>query len=223
MTVAYRIASPSTDGDEWFSHAGTAPPTMVRGTSKFLVCAFMAGFAATSTLSTITLADAVALNTAMTQSGTLSAIPAAQPARALANSAVPGILQRLRGQSGLNWGEIARAVGISRRTVHNWLTGAHVAGVHLARLLELSRVVDTVATGSVEDTRTALLQPSANGRSILDDLELAARPARRPLSSVSVGDLVAPVDETASVSPQRLRRGSSLKGGSLPRRRPDKS
>lgn len=222
MTVAYRIASPGTDGDEWFSHVGTAPPTVVRGTSKFLVCAFMAGYAATSTLSTITLADAVALNTAMTQSGTLSAIPAAQPAKPLA-SAVPDILQRLRGQSGLNWGEIARAVGISRRTVHNWLSGAHVAGVHFARLLELSRVVDTVATGSVEDTRTALLRPSSNGRSVLDDLALAARPARRPLSSVSVGDLVAPVDETASVSPQRLGRGSSLKGGSLPRRRPDKS
>ena len=60
------------------------------------------------------------------------------------------------------------------------------------------------------------MQPNANGRSILDDLALAARPARRyPLSGVSVGDLVTPVDEMASVSLQRPQRRSSLQGGAL--------
>lgn len=221
MTVAYEIAVSPAGGDEWFGHVGTTPPSAVRGTRKFITCVFMAGCAATSTLSTVTLADAVAWNAITVQPSTLPAIPAAQPAPPIDQSAVPGMLQRLRRLSGLSWGEIARAVGVSRRTIHNWLTGARVAGVHLARLLELSRMIDIVATGSVEATRTSLMQLNANGRSIIDDLALAARPARRrPLSNVSVGDLVTPVDGTVSVSSQRLQRRSSLRGRSLPRRRP---
>jgi transcriptional regulator with XRE-family HTH domain len=223
MTVAYDIAVSSTGGDEWFGHVGTTPPTVMRGTRKFITCALMAGYAATSTLSTVTPANAAALNAITAQPSTLPALLAAQPAPPLDRSVVPGMLQRLRRLSGLSWGEIAQAVGVSRRTIHNWLTGARVAGVHLTRLLELSRVVDIVATGSVQATRTALLQPNANGRSILDDLALAARPVRRPLSSVSVADLVTPVDERPSVSPPRPQRRSSLRGGSLPRRRPDQS
>lgn len=223
MTVAYGIApSTATEGDEWFSHSGTTPPTVMRGTRKFITCVFMASCAATSTLTAVTPADAIALTTRVAQASTLPAIPA-QPAPPLDPSAVPGMLPQLRRLSGLSWGEIARAVGVSRRTIHNWLGGARVASVHLIRLLELSRVVNLAATGSAETTRAALLLPNANGRSLVDDLALAARPVRRPLSSVSVGDLVTPVDETASVSPQDPQRRSSLRGGSLPRRRPSES
>ena len=223
MTVAYDIAASRIDQDEWFGRVGTTPPTVMRGTRKFIACVFMAGYAATSTLSIVTPADAIALNAITARPSTLAAIPV-QPAPPLDHRAVPSMLQRLRRLSGLSWGEIAQAVGVSRRTIHNWLTGARVAAVHHGRLLELGRVVDIVSTGSAESTRMALMQPSANGRSILDDLALAARPARtRPLSSVSVGDLVTPVDETASVSQQRPQRRSSLRGGPLPRRRPDGS
>jgi transcriptional regulator with XRE-family HTH domain len=223
VTVAYGIAtSRAAEEDEWFGRTGTTPPTVMRGTRKFITCVFMAGCTATSTLTAVTPADAIALTTRVAQASTLPAIPA-QPAPPLDPSAVPGMLQQLRRLSGLSWGEIARAVGVSRRTIHNWLSGARVAGVHLTRLLELSRVVNLAATGSAEATRAALLLPNANGRSLVDDLALAARPARRPLSSVSVGDLVTPVDETASVSPQHPQRRSSLRGGSLPRRRPNES
>ncbi len=223
MTVAYDVTASRIDGDEWFGRVGTMPPTVMRGRRKFIACVFMAGCAATSTLSTVTPADAIALSAITAQPGTLAAIPV-QPAPPLDQRAVPGMLQRLRRLSGLSWGEIAQAVGVSRRTIHNWLTGARVAAVHHARLLELGRVVNIVSAGSAESTRTALMQPSANGRSILDDLALAARPVRtRPLSSVSAGDLVTPVDETASVSQQRPQRRSSLRGGPLPRRRPDGS
>lgn len=221
MTVAYDIAtSVAADEDEWFGHTGTTPTTVVRGTPKFMTCVFMTGCTATSTLTAVTPADAIALTTWAVQASTLPAIPA-RPAPLLDLSAVPGMLQQLRRLSGLSWGEIARSVGVSRRTIHNWLGGAHVAATHLTLLLELSRVVNLAATGSAEATRAALLLPNANGRSLIDDLALAARPARRPLSSVSVGDLVTPVDEAASVSPQRSQRRSALRAGSMPRRRPD--
>lgn len=222
MTVAYEVVASRTHADEWFGHIGTTPPTVISGTRKFITCAIILGCAATSTLGTITPGEAVALNAFNAESSTLPATLQAPPVRPVDESAVPNMLQRLRRLSGLSWGEIALAVGVSRRTIHNWLNGARVAGVHLARLVTLSRVVDIVATGSVATTRTALMQRNATGRSILDDLVLAARPARRrPLSSVSVGDLLTPVDDSASVNPQRPQRRSSLRGGSLPRRRPD--
>jgi transcriptional regulator with XRE-family HTH domain len=224
VTIAYDVAASSTTvGEEWFRHVGTTAPTVALGPRKFIACVFMAGCAATGTLAAVSPADAVALNTVVSQPSTLPALPA-QPVEALDDLIVPGVLQRLRRMSGLSWGDLGRAVGVSRRTIHNWLGGARVAGVHLARLLELSRLVDVVSTGSPESTRALLLQPSANGRSIIDDLALTARPARRrPISSVSVGDLVSPTDENEGVSPQRPQRRSSLRGGSLPRRRPGES
>ena len=111
MTVAYDIAFPSTGGDESFGHVGTTPPTVMRGTRKFITCALMAGYAVTSTLSTVTPANAAALNAITAQPSTLPALLAAQPAPPLDRSVVPGMLQRLRRLSGLSWGEIARAVG----------------------------------------------------------------------------------------------------------------
>ena len=178
MTVAYDIAASRTDGDEWFGRVGTTPPTVMRGTRKFIACVFMAGCAATSTLSTVTPADAIALNAITAQPGTLAAIPRCSLRRRSTSVPFPACFSGFAACPGSAGARSPEAVGVSRRTIHNWLAGARVAAVHHARLLELGRVVDIVSTGSVETTRTALMQPTANGRSILDDLALAARPAR---------------------------------------------
>lgn len=227
MTAAYDIAPSSTaDGEGWFRHVGTASPTVALRPRKFIACMFMAGCAATGTLTAVTPADAIDLNTMVAHPSTLPASPA-EPTAVLGRAvvpAVPAVLQRLHRISGLSWGDLGRAVGVSRRTIHNWLGDTRVASVHLTRLLELSRLVDRVSTGSSESTRALLLQPTADGRSIIDDLALSARPTRRrPLSSVSVGDLVTPTDDTESASPRWPQRPSSLRGGSLPTRRPDQS
>lgn len=221
MTVAFDVpALPPGDDGDWFHHVGTTSPTMAFRPRKFIASVLVAGCAVTGTLTAVTPADAVAFTTMIAQPSTLPVVPA-QPATASDNAIVPMMLRRLRLSSGLNWGDIGRAVGVSRRTIHNWLGGGHVAGVHLARLLDVIRIVDSVATGSAETTRTLLLQPKNTGRSVVDDLALAARPARhRPISTVSVGDLVAPVDETASARLQGPQRRASLRGGSLSKRRP---
>jgi DNA-binding transcriptional regulator YiaG len=220
VTVTYEVdPSPTTDSGDLFRSVGTTPPTVTLGPRKFMACVLMAGCAVTGTLAAVTPADAIALNTMIAQPSTLPAL-SAQPTTASDHTLVPVMLQRLRRVSGLGWGDIARAVGVSRRTIHNWLGGAHVAGVHLTRLLDVSRTIDLVSTGSAESTRTLLLQPTANGRSIIDDLTLTARSARRrSISTVSVGDLVTPVDETESTHLQRPQRRTSLRGGSLPGRR----
>jgi DNA-binding transcriptional regulator YiaG len=220
VTVTYEVdPSLTTDSGDLFRSVGTTPPTVTLGPRKFMACVLMAGCAVTGTLAAVTPADAIALTTMIAQPSTLPAL-SAQSATAFDHTVMPDMLQRLRRVSGLGWGDIARAVGVSRRTIHNWLGGAHVAGVHLTRLLDVSRTIDLVSTGSAESTRTLLLLPRANGRSIIDDLALTARPARRrSISTVSVGDLVTPVDEAESTRPQRPQRRTSLRGGSLPTRR----
>jgi transcriptional regulator with XRE-family HTH domain len=178
----------------------------------------MAGCAATGTLATVTPADAFALNAIAVQANTLPAVTV-QPTSVFNAAAIPGMLKRLRRVSGLHWGDLARAVGVSRRTIHNWLGGARVADVHLARLVEVSRAIDLVANGSPESTRAALLEPTSNGRSIIEGMALMARPTRaRPISIVSVGDLVAPINESERFNPKVPQRRSSVRGGSLPTR-----
>jgi hypothetical protein len=220
VTVTYGVdPSPTTDSGHLFRSVGTTPPTVTLGPRKFVAGVLMAGCAVTGTLAVVTPADAVALTTMIAQPSTLPAL-SAQSAKVFDHTVVPDMLQRLRRVSGLGWGDIGRAVGVSRRTIHNWLGGAHVAGVHLTRLLDVSRTIDLASIGSAESTRTLLLQPRANGRSIIDDLALTARPARRrSISTVSVGDLVTPVDEAESTRPQRPQRRTSLRGGPLPTRR----
>lgn len=226
MTAVYDLANPGIGGDEWFSStARTTAPAMAGGPVRYIACAVMAGCVFTGTVGPITPADAIALSAvAVSRPGTLSAIPVPPSAPADSQVAVPEMLQRLRRVSGLSWGEIAQATGVSRRTIHNWLTGTRLADVHLDRLLTLHQAVEAIEAGSDRATRDALLAPRAGGRSILEDLSLAARPKRRSLtSSLSVADQVTPVDEAASVSPPRLSRRSSLRGGPLSRRRPDGS
>jgi transcriptional regulator with XRE-family HTH domain len=199
------------------------PGTTVPGrswppTRQFICNILMASAAATATLTLVTPDDAAAMQAAVAESQTLPALPPMPVEERLV--AIPDLLQRLRQASGLSWGDLAKAVGVSRRTIHNWLSGARIAGLHLTRLVEFQRVVDAVAAGSADDTRTRLMQPGPHGRSILDDIALTSRPARRrPLSTVSMGDLVAPVDESANLSPQQLQRRSSVRGGPLPGRR----
>jgi DNA-binding XRE family transcriptional regulator len=219
VTVTYDLApSLTTDSADLFRSVGTTSPTVTLGPPRFSACILMAGCAVAGTLSAITPADAVALYTMIAQPSTLPVL-SVQQTMEFDHAIVPDMLQRLRRVTGLSWDDIGRAVGVSRRTIHNWLGGAHVAGVHLARLLDVSRTIDLVSTGSAESTRTLLLQQAPNGRSIIDELALTAHPARRrSISTVSVGDLVTPVDESESVRLQGPQRRTSLRGRSLPRK-----
>lgn len=226
MTTYYDLAYSGTGADEWFpSTSRTAVPGTVGGPRRYLACAAIAGLTAIGTLGAVTPADAIALSaTVMSPSSTLSAVPLAPDAPSDTAVAVPETLQRLHRVSGLSWGEIAQATGVSRRTIHNWLAGKRLADVHLDRLLTLHRAVEAVEAGSTQATRDALLTPRANGRSIVDELALAARPKRRSLtSSLSVADQMTPIDESESATPSHLSRRSSLRGRSLPGRHPDES
>lgn len=104
----------------------------------------------------------VALNS--TNGGILWTGPSAEPS-------VPESLRRVRDQSGLTWDEIAGALGVSRRTVHNWLSGMVVSGRHAAKLTKLAQIVnDHRCAGDREKTRGRLIAPNEEGVSVLQRL-----------------------------------------------------
>lgn len=216
MTV---ISDRAAQPEPWFSKPGTTAPTATMAPGKQFICTLLMAGAAASTLSIVTPSDALAMRSVV-ESRTLPALPATPPA-ADTSVSVASILQRLRRASGLGWGDISAALGVSRRTIHNWLGGARVAGLHLVRLIEFDLLVKALDTGSADDTRALLMQVGDHGRSQLADLALAARPRRTvPLSSVSVADLVTPVEDGAAAAAQPPQRRSSVRGGPLARRRP---
>jgi transcriptional regulator with XRE-family HTH domain len=221
VTVTLDATAPTPVDQGVFGHAGTTVPDTVGRPTKFLVSLVMFGSAATGTLTLISPADAIALTSWAPAPTTVSALPQ-QPFPMTSDALTAGVLQRLRRTSGLNWGDVARALGVSRRTIHNWLGGARIAGVHLVRLLNFERLVNTVALGRPEDTRAYLLRPQATGRSIVDDMALSSRPVRRtPMSTLSAADQLAPVSDEPEVV-QPLRR-SALRGGQVPRKHSQES
>jgi DNA-binding transcriptional regulator YiaG len=82
-----------------------------------------------------------------------------------ATSATAEAVKRLHDRSGLTWDELARAFGVSRRTVHAWASGTRLNQAHAARLSVLARVVDGLAADNPEEARAALHAPAADGQS----------------------------------------------------------
>lgn len=193
------------------AYAASTPPT-----KRFIASALLAGAAATGTLPVLSAADALALRHVEAAPRTLPAAPSLPRAGERAVD-VSARLQRVRRLSGLNWGEIAAAVGVSRRSVHNWLRGGRVASVHLAQLAKLEGLVQAFAGAHASQARDQILQPGHDGQTPLDRLARASRPARSvPTSPLTLADMVTPVAHADVVHGQR--RKNALRGQALPQR-----
>lgn len=205
---------------------GTTVPTVRRQPRRtYVVAGLIASASVFGTLPVPTPADAEVLRAAVSTTRTAPDVPPQGPSTT-DNRSVSGLLQRVRRNAQLNWGDVARALGVSRRTIHNWLSGAQVAGTHMSRLVELAALVDRSGGGGPAETRILLTEPGPRGRSPLDEFALTSRPTRKvPLSTVSAGDLLGG-DEPgtpATVEVQAPSRRSSLEGRPVPRRRPNQS
>lgn len=207
----------SLQGRTLLSSGGTSTAESPAVPRKFLRGVVVAGCVISSTLAPVSWADAAALSSDIVESRTMPAVPAQAASPETGSADAPRVLRRVQRTSGLGLGDVARALGVSRRSVHNWLAGARISRVHLVRLLEFDRVLDVLSLGTPEATRTRLLQPRANGRSVLDELELAARSARRvPISTLSLGDMLEAVDDEPIVL-DKVRRASTLAPRALSR------
>lgn len=78
----------------------------------------------------------------------------------------------LHSRSGLSWDELARLVGVSRRTIHNWANGATVSRANARRLTIAANIIKVADLGSPRLTRARLLAPRTGGDS---QYELAVR------------------------------------------------
>jgi len=83
------------------------------------------------------------------------AISASPPVRTLAAS-----VNELRAMSGLTVDQIARLLGVSRRSVHKWMNGGSLDSIHAERLGHLMDVVRALPQATPESRRAALLASS---------------------------------------------------------------
>lgn len=221
MTVT---VSPPAPTAPWLVRPGTSAPTGPSASSaqRFVVASLIAG-AMLGTVASATPADAADLRAAAATARTVpagSSTPGLEPT--VDTRSVPNLLRRLRDSADLTWGDLARAMTVSRRTIHNWLSGAQLSRHHLSRLLELELLVETVGAGTAATTGIHLKTLGPHGRSALDDFALESSAVRSvPLSTVSAADLLEPDVSGTSFAemPSPPARRSSLRGGPLRGRR----
>lgn len=73
-------------------------------------------------------------------------------------------LHRIKRNSGLSWGEVARVLGVSRRTVYNWLASTKVSGVNAQRVAGMYRAItQELANVPRSAAREFLLAPGPHG------------------------------------------------------------
>lgn len=119
---------------------------------------------------------------------------AGQPvdARSLHGSSGAQAISELRAASGLTTHQVARLVGVSRRSIHNWINGNAIAAQHEERLSRLLAVVQALPGRTPAERRSALLD-SSGGESLFHRL-LAERgeQARTYFAPVGNSERIAP-------------------------------
>lgn len=197
--------------------SGPRLPSSIR--SRYMAGVVFLGAATIGTLGVVQPAEAMALRVAVYDTHTLPAGSMQQSSSPRIVDA-PSVLRRIRRQAEFSWGQIASILGVSRRTIHNWLNGAQIAEVHRLNLGQLSAVIDSHDSGIPELTRQTLTDIPESGRSVLDNLAASFQGSRRRMSTLSVGDMLGPVEDSgpASSAGAETGRRSSLRGGPIARR-----
>lgn len=94
----------------------------------------------------------------------------AEPVLQPQGGTVQQAIAELRRLSGLTWEQIARLLGVSRRSVHLWASGEPVRASHQERVQRLLAVLRQVDRGSATENRALLLNASADGALLFDVL-----------------------------------------------------
>lgn len=96
-------------------------------------------------------------------------------------------VRELRALSGLTTDQIARLIGVSRRSVHNWISGLPMSIQHQERLSQLLGAVQSIPNVSTPEERRSVLLSARNGTSmfhrLLDELPSAEQIVFSPLST----------------------------------------
>ena len=79
------------------------------------------------------------------------------------NLAASAAIAELRLRSGLTWDQLARLLGVARRSVHFWASGKPLNAANEERVGRLLAVIRHIDRGEARKTRTALLSPLDDG------------------------------------------------------------
>jgi hypothetical protein len=96
----------------------------------------------------------------------------AQQAGVRKSTTTAEIVRNIHEDSGLTWEQISRLVGVSRRAVHMWATGAHVNARHMELLAAIGRLVAGLPASTASQRRALLLGPRPSVPSIFDEFIL---------------------------------------------------
>ena len=94
--------------------------------------------------------------------------------------------QWLHRESGLTWEQLARTLGVSRRSVHAWAGGQRVSGRNLERLSNVYFTIKRIPADSPSDRRHALFAPHNGLPSLFDSLVALALKAEPSPGGVTV-------------------------------------
>ena len=77
-------------------------------------------------------------------------------------------LAEIRSMTDLTWTQIARAMGVQRRSLHFWAQGESPSASNMERLMRLVRIVRTVDRGNRAETTRFLIEPRREQPSLFD-------------------------------------------------------
>lgn len=77
------------------------------------------------------------------------------------------MLDEAKDLSGLTWDQLARIMGVSRRSLHFWINGRALSAEHEERLHRITQIVEMLAGRSQLEVRSRLLDKS-EGMSVFD-------------------------------------------------------
>lgn len=128
-------------------------------------------------------------------------------------------LRELQIRSGLTWNEFARALGVSRRTVHNWAAGKRLSERHARRVEELTGLILRIEGPGPGATRASLTSPRPAGRSLLSEFAAESQPKSTiPLSTITVGEFLDMGDLSDASRASSVVRTSTLRPKQIPPR-----
>lgn len=107
----------------------------------------------------------------------------------LQNSTTGDIVRAIHERSGLTWQQLAKALGVSRRTLHFWANGGSMSARHSELLSSFETLVGTYNQEDPGSTRLALLRSQADGISAFDRFRIHrdqnVPPINRPVLSAA--------------------------------------
>lgn len=78
------------------------------------------------------------------------------------------VVRDMQQASGLTWQQLAKALGVSRRSLHLWANGAAMSALHSESVAQFEAIVRACDSGDPQATRLALLRTGDQGLSPYD-------------------------------------------------------